>query len=109
MTNAQRWRAYAVCVLGWLFDFYDLILFAYLAKAIGAEMGWGAAATHNKALLVGIALATSGVGGIVFGGLADRFGRRTIMMWTILAYSVGTGLCSLATGLVSLAIFRAIT
>ena len=109
MTNAERWRAYAVCVLGWLFDFYDLILFAYLAKAIGAEMGWGAAATHDKALLVGIALATSGVGGIVFGGLADRFGRRTVMMWTILAYSVGTGLCSLSTGLVSLAVFRAIT
>lgn len=106
---AARWRAYAVCLLGWLFDFYDLMLFAYLAKAIARDFGWGAQADHYKGLLVGLALAASGVGGIVFGGLADRYGRKRIMAATIIIYCLGTGLCGWAGGFLSLAVFRLIT
>jgi MFS family permease len=109
MSGSERWRTYFVCLLGWLFDFYDLVLFAYLAGAIGKDFGWGESAPHHKALLVGIALAASGLGGIVFGGLSDRFGRRRVMVWTILVYSLGTGLSGLALGVLSLAAFRAIT
>jgi MFS family permease len=109
LTAAQRWRAYAVCLAGWLFDFYDLVVFAYLAKAISRDFAWGADCNSNKAMLVGIALAASGFGGIIFGGLADRYGRRRVMSWTILIYSLSTGFCSLSTGLISLAFFRAMT
>jgi len=109
VTSSERWRAYGVCLLGWLFDFYDLVLFAYLASSIGRDWGWGSSFNHNKALLVGIALATSGAGGIVFGGLADRYGRRAVMSWTILIYSLSTGASALATGIVSLAVLRAVT
>jgi MFS family permease len=58
---------------------------------------------------VGVALAASGAGGVLFGGLADRYGRRAVMTWTILIYSVSTGFCGLATGLVSMAVLRALT
>jgi MFS family permease len=109
ITPAERRRTYLVCLLGWLFDFYDLVLFAYLSGAIARSFGWGAQANHNKALLVGIALAASGAGGIVFGGLADRYGRRAVMTWTILIYSLSTGLCGLAWSVASLALFRALT
>ena len=109
LAPSVRWRAYSVCLLGWLFDFYDLVLFAYLAAAIGKDFGWGDAAPHYKALLVGVALALSGAGGIFFGGLADRYGRRRVMVWTILVYSLGTGLSGLSVGLLSLMAFRAIT
>ncbi len=108
LSPAARWKTYLLCLSGWLFDFYDLVLFAYLAKEIGTDWNWGHAFNENKALIVGIALATSGLGGIVFGGLADRFGRKRVMGWTILIYSLATGLCGMATGLVSLAVFRAI-
>jgi MFS family permease len=109
LSNAARWRAYGISVLGWMFDFYDLVVFAYLAKAIGKDWHWGANFNHNKALLVGVTLAASGVGGIVFGGLADRYGRRRVMGWTILIYSLSTGLCGLATSVVMLACLRAVT
>ncbi len=92
-----------------MFDFYDLILFAYLAPSIGKDWGWGANAAHNKAFIVGVALAASGAGGILFGGLADRYGRKKIMTWTILMYSLSTGLCGFAWGIWSLAFFRALT
>jgi MFS family permease len=92
-----------------MFDFYDLILFAYLAMAIGKEWNWGGHQNSYKALVVGIALATSGIGGILFGSLADRFGRKRVMMWTILIYSISTGLCGLSWGLASLIVFRAFT
>jgi len=105
----QRWRTLALCCLGWLFDHFDLILFAYVARAIGNDWNWGADFNRNKGLLLGIALFTSGVGGVVFGGLADRFGRRRVMGWTILIYSLSTGLSGLSVGLVSLAILRGIT
>ena len=103
------WLALAAALLGWMFDHYDLMLFVYVAKAIGSEWQWGSDYKENMAFLVSIALFTSGIGGVVFGGLADRFGRRRVMGWTILIYSLSTGLSGLAGGLVSLAIFRALT
>ena len=105
----DRRRAYAICLAGWLFDFYDLMLFAYLASSIAKDWNWGGDAARYKGLIVGVALATSGIGGIVFGGLADRFGRKKVMTWTILLYSAGTGLCGLAWGFWSLLAFRALT
>src|SRR5437588_619725 len=76
VSERQRWHTFALCVLGWMFDHYDLMLFVYVARAIGAEWEWGEDHQQNAAFLVGIALFTSGIGGVVFGGLADRFGRR---------------------------------
>jgi hypothetical protein len=58
----DRWRTYAICLAGWLFDFYDLMLFAYLAAAIAKDWSWGARAAEYKGLVVGVALATSGTG-----------------------------------------------
>jgi len=105
----QRRRTYLICLAGWLFDFYDLMLFAYLSSAIAASWGWGADAARYKGWIVGAALASSGVGGIVFGGLADRYGRKAVMTWTILLYSLATGLCGLSWGLASLIVFRVLT
>lgn len=109
VATLDRRRTYALCLAGWMFDFYDLMLFAYLAGAIGKDWGWGADAPRHKGLAVGVALAASGLGGIVFGGLADRYGRKAVMTWTILLYSLSTGLCGLSWGLGSLILFRALT
>jgi len=109
ISDSDRRRTYAICLAGWLFDFYDLMLFAYLASAIGRDWHWGGDAARNKGWVVGAALAASGLGGIVFGGLADRYGRKAVMTWTILMYSLGTGLCGLSWGLWSLIAFRALT
>ena len=91
---------------GWLFDFYDLMLFSFLTIPIRKSLGLSDAALS---FVIGASLASTAAGGIVFGYLADRFGRKCILSWTILIYSVGAFLCGLANGLFSLLIFRIIT
>jgi MFS family permease len=106
--EAQRFpfRTWLICFVGWMFDFYDLVLFSFLLIPIGHELHL---TQTQEAVLLGIALGGSGIGGILFGYLSDLFGRKRIMTWTILLYSLGTALTAFAWGPLSLLIFRALT
>lgn len=99
-------RVWLISFLGWMFDFYDLILFSFLLIPIGKDLSLTAS---QEALLLGAALGASGVGGIIFGYLSDRYGRKQIMTWTIGLYSLGTALTAFSTGPVTLLIFRLLT
>jgi MFS family permease len=48
------------------------------------------------------------VGGILFGMLADYYGRVRVLTWTILLFAVFTGLCAFAQGYWDLLIYRTI-
>jgi MFS family permease len=96
----------AVAWAGWVFDFYDLVLFSFLLIPVGHEL---ALSRMELSAVFGSTLAATALGGIAFGALADRFGRRTILQATILTYSIGTFLCGLAPGLGWLLVFRAVT
>jgi MFS family permease len=91
---------------GWVFDFYDLILYTFLLTLIGKDLG-----LSNKDLsyVLGASLAATAIGGIVFGVLSDRIGRKAVLQLTILTYSVGTFLSGLAPNIWLLVIFRIVT
>ena len=91
---------------GWVFDFYDLILFSFLLIPIGKELHLS---NVGLSYVLGASLAATAVGGIIFGILSDRFGRKSVLQWTILTYSIGTFLCGLASTLPVLLFFRIIT
>jgi MFS family permease len=91
---------------GWLFDFYDLMLFSFLTIPIEKSLGLSSA---SLSLIIGASLAATALGGVLFGYLADRFGRKTILSWTILIYSLGAFLCGLSNGVLSLLVFRVLT
>jgi MFS family permease len=99
-------RIWLISLAGWMFDFYDLVLFSFLLVPIGQEL---ALTPGQEATLLGVALGGSGVGGIIFGYLSDLRGRRYVMTWTILIYSVGTGLTAFAGGFWTVLLFRLIT
>ena len=103
----------AVAWLGWVFDsmdalIYNLVLTPALRELLGkqataAEIGWHGGVTL-AVFLVGWA-----IGGILFGVVADRFGRARALVITILVYALFTGLAGTARSWEQLMIFRFFT
>ncbi len=112
--TGYQWLVLFAAWLGWGFDVFDGLLFNYVApncvptllhlhggpKVIGRiTILWTGIAT--SVLLVGW-----GIGGIIFGRIADRIGRSHTLMLTILMYGAGTAACALAPNMGVLLMFR---
>ncbi|MEO7599106.1 MAG: MFS transporter [Opitutus sp.] len=81
---------YWTALIGLFFDYYDLYLFIYLEKVLGAQFGLSAMSSN---LLQLAGLAGVGLGAIVFGYLADRLGRERVLLAVFVLYVVAlTGL-----------------
>lgn len=91
---------------GWVFDFYDLILYTFLMIPIKEELNL---TNVEISYILGSSLAATAAGGIMFGFLSDLYGRKKVLMWTIFTYSIGTFFSGLATSLPFLLFFRIIT
>jgi MFS family permease len=104
--SRQHFQILLLSWAGWVFDFYDLILYTFLLIPIGQELHLSRVALSYA---LGASLAATAIGGVVFGFLSDRFGRKSVLQWTILTYSAGTFLSGLATNLELLVLFRIIT
>jgi MFS family permease len=78
---------------GWTFDFYDLVLLGFIKDAVGRDLHLSHTA---ESWLLGAGLGASGLGGLLAGALADRFGKRAILSVTVLVYSLGSLVCGLA-------------
>lgn len=88
-TAQDRRRILSAACLGWGLEYMDFMLPTLLAPEI--EKGLGVSAgVFGTAIFV--QLIGSAVGGLLFGWLGDRFGRRRTLIWAILIYSVATGL-----------------
>ncbi|HSY21480.1 MAG TPA: hypothetical protein VK841_05160, partial [Polyangiaceae bacterium] len=92
-TGANVGRVYLFALLGWTFDFYDLVLLGFIKGPVSRDL---LLSPVGVAWILGIALGASGLGGIVAGRLADRVGKRTVLAWTVALYSLGSLVCGLA-------------
>lgn len=88
---------------GWLFDAMDLLLVGSVVAAVGRLWDLPKAAIGGilTANLLGMFL-----GAALSGVVADRFGRKAVFTWTILAYSLLTGLTAFAWSAGALAAIR---
>lgn len=89
--------------LGWLFDAMDVGLLSFVLAALTTD--WHLSATTiawiGSVNSIGMAL-----GAVLFGILADKWGRRFIFIFTLLLFSIASGLTALSHGLTSLLILR---
>ena len=112
--SGYHWLVIAAGWAGWGFDVFDALLFNFVAPncipallhlardslaARTATVFWTGALT--SILLIGWA-----AGGLLFGWVGDRIGRKRALFLTIAIYAVGTSLCALATDIWQLVLFR---
>ncbi|HEX3418816.1 MAG TPA: MFS transporter [Stellaceae bacterium] len=108
---ADRWTAYsltvwAICMLGFAFDIYEGTIMQLVSPILIKE--WGivpATIGYITTLSAWVGL----IGVFVFPALADLYGRRPILILTILGYSLFTGFTGFAQGPLQLLIFTSIT
>jgi MFS family permease len=98
-------RVYLFALLGWTFDFYDLVLLGFIKDPVARDLHLS---RPQEAWLLGVALGASGIGGILAGALADRIGKRTMLAWTVMTYSIGSLLCGVAGGVRAFVLGRAV-
>ena len=89
-TTGQR-RTLLAAALGWMLDAFDAMLYALVLAYVMRDLGMSKA---TSGLLYTLTLLASGIGGVFFGFLADRIGRKRALMLSILTYSI----CSFASG-----------
>ncbi|MEO8336149.1 MAG: MFS transporter [bacterium] len=98
-------RALIAAALGWALDAFDVMLFSLTLASVIKELGL----TKTQAGALGsVTLLGGAVGGLVFGHVADRFGRTRALMASVLLYSIFTAACGLSQTLWQFAIFRAL-
>jgi MFS family permease len=108
-----QWLVLVIASAGWVFDVYESQIFNTTRQELLGEMVQGLAGKEKTArvmflgdLFLGIFLAGGMVGGLVFGALGDRWGRRPTMILTILMYSIFSGLTYFAENLWQVGILR---
>lgn len=96
-------RALLAASVGWMFDGFDIMIYSMVLTAVLAEFG---ISKTMGGVLGSLTLLGSAAGGLLFGTLADRHGRRTGIIASVLTYSLFTAACGLAQTVWQLAVFR---
>ncbi|GAB3621052.1 MFS transporter [Glutamicibacter endophyticus] len=103
--TAERYARKAVfaAAIGYGLDGFDLLILSFALTGITASFGLSDPQAGSLATLT---LLGAVLGGVVFGVLADRFGRVKILTYSVLIFAVFTGLSAVATGYWDLATYR---
>jgi MFS family permease len=101
-TSAQR-RVLIAASLGWMLDAFDVLLYSIVLTHLMRAFGMS---RTTAGILNALTLAASALGGLLFGLLADRFGRRRMLSASILFYSLCTFACGLSTSIFALGACR---
>ncbi|MFC4277410.1 MFS transporter [Achromobacter aloeverae] len=91
--NASQRGAFLGALIGWIFDYYEVFLMTILVVPLAKDFQLSSA---QVGLLFSVQLGFLAAGGVFFGYLADKIGRKRVLMYTILLFSLGTMARSLA-------------
>ncbi|MBZ5655365.1 MAG: MFS transporter [Acidobacteriia bacterium] len=103
--NSQQWHAVSASFLGWTLDAFDFFVAVFLVNTLAAQFHVPA----SKIIFTTAAtLAMRPLGALIFGFLADRYGRRTPLMANVVFFSVIELLCGFSTNYTMFLVLRTI-
>jgi SHS family lactate transporter-like MFS transporter len=102
LNGAQR-ATFAAALLGWALDAFDFFLLTFVLKDIAGEFH---AKVSDVSYALFLTLAARPVGAFVFGRLADRYGRRPVLMADVALYSVLALASAFSPNLITLLVLR---
>src|SRR3984957_10834489 len=91
-------------ILGWVLDAFDFFVVIFLVDTLAANFH-----VEKRAVVwtISIALAMRPIGALIFGSLADRFGRRLPLVACVLFFSLCTMLSAFAPNYATFVVLRA--
>ena len=101
--SPQARKALVAAGLGWMLDAFDVMLYALVLADIIRDLSMS---NESAGALGSLTLLASAAGGILFGIVADRYGRTRALMASVLIYSIFTAACGFAQTVAQLAVFR---
>lgn len=113
MTERMRWTILFVAWLGWVFDIMDTALFNLAKTRMLTDLmdaaGYAERGPQVEGLIQMVFIIGWAIGGLVFGVLADRWGRSRTMILTILLYCCFTALTAACQTWEQVAVVRFLT
>lgn len=101
--SAQQRNSLLAAGLSWFFSGFDVMLYSALLPQLLPALSMSKAVAGSLTTLLLIA---TGLGSFLFGFLADRYGRKRMLIYSVLTFSFSTFLCGLAPNIIALAICR---
>lgn len=98
-----HWTIMMATGVGWLFDSMDVGLVSFVMPAIQKE--WSLLPTQ-LGLIGSIGMVGMALGAASSGMFADKWGRRAVILFTLVLFGLATGFCGIATGLTMLLVAR---
>lgn len=98
-----QWRVLVAAMLGWMLDAMDVMLYSFALLAVQKEF---ALTGSQSGLLTTGMLVAAAIGGVAAGWLSDRWGRKPVLMASVLTYSVFTALLATAQSFESFFLWR---
>ncbi len=111
--SRTQWLVCFVAALGFAFDIYELLMLPLIVRPALLELANAAPGSPEFNQWVGLLFylpaVCGGVFGLLGGWLTDRFGRRAVLVWSILLYAFSAGAAGFATSPEWLLLFRCTT
>ena len=109
----SQWLVCFVAALGFAFDIYELLMLPLIVRPALMELLGARPGTPEFNFWVGmlfyIPAMAGGVFGLLGGYLTDRFGRRQVLLWSILVYAGSAFAAGFATDIYTLLVLRCFT